>query len=248
MKDNNQKKVPYKNIFEDITSVNVPGLGEFEGYPNRDSLKYIDLYGLRNAKTMLRGTLRSKGFCSAWNVFVQLGCCEEHYEMNVESMTHYDFFNTFFNTNTDESWETTLKEKIPLNANDLCCLRWSGFFDTELVGMQKGTPAQILEHILMKKWKLNIADKDMIVMWHRLGFEHDGKQSEIQSYLVINGEDNKNTAMAKTVGLPIGIVTKLLLEDKIQQRGVCIPIGKEFYEPVLKELKTLGISFKEQLS
>jgi saccharopine dehydrogenase (NADP+, L-glutamate forming) len=163
-------------------------------------------------------------------------------------MTHYDFFNTFFDTNTDESLEITLKEKFTLNANDLYCLRWSGFFDSELVGMQKGTPAQILEHILMKKWKLNVADKDMIVMWHRLGFEHYGKQNEIQSYLVINGEDSKNTAMAKTVGLPIGIVTKLLLEDKIQQRGVCIPFGKEFYEPVLKELNTLGISFKEQLS
>jgi saccharopine dehydrogenase (NADP+, L-glutamate forming) len=153
----------------------------------------------------------------------------------------------FVNAGAGKSLEEALMERFLLSTHDLYCLGWSGYFDTELVGMRKGTPVQILEHILIKKWKLNLADKDMIVMWHRLGFEQDEKPNEIQSYLVINGEDSKNTAMAKTVGLPLGIVTKLLLEDKIQQRGVCIPIGKEFYEPVLKELDTLGVSFKEQI-
>lgn len=114
--------------------------------------------------------------------------------------------------------------------------------------MRNGTPAQILEHILMKKWKLNTDDKDMIVMWHRLRFEQSGKESEMQSGLVVKGEDSRNTAMAKTVGLPLGIVARLLLEERISQRGVCIPVGKEFYEPVLKELDTLGVRFKEQIS
>lgn len=248
LKDNEQKCIPYKNIFSEITAVNVPGLGEFEGYPNRDSLKYIELYGLSNAETMLRGTLRSKGFCSAWNVLVRLGCCDEHCGMNTEHMTHYDFLNAFVNAGLGQSLEEELMRKISMSTNDQYCIRWSGFFDKELVGMRNGTPAQILEHILMKKWKLNTDDKDMIVMWHRLRFEQSGKESEMQSGLVVKGEDSRNTAMAKTVGLPLGIVARLLLEERISQRGVCIPVGKEFYEPVLKELDTLGVRFKEQIS
>ncbi len=141
--------------------------------------------------------------------------------------------------------EETLKEEFSANEHDLSCLRWSGFFDDEVIGLNEATPAQITERILMKKWNLNPGDKDMIVMWHRCVYEHEGIQNEIQSSLIVKGENEKKTAMAKTVGLPLAIATELLIEGKISQRGVCIPTLKEFYEPVLDELKRYGIDFKE---
>ncbi len=112
--------------------------------------------------------------------------------------------------------------------------------------MSQGTPAQILEHILTKKWKLGKGDKDFIVMWHRFGFQIEGKNKSIVSHLTVTGENEVETAMAKTVGIPLGIATKLLLQGKIKKRGVVIPIEKEIYDPVLAELTTLGIRLDEQ--
>ena len=125
-------------------------------------------------------------------------------------------------------------------------LRWSGLFSDEEIGMITGTPAQVLEHILNKKWKLKTGDKDFIVMWHRFRFEVGGKQKEIQAYLTAIGDDEINTAMAKTVGLPLAISAKLLMHNKIKSRGVVIPVMKEIYDPVLSELGELGIGLKEE--
>jgi saccharopine dehydrogenase-like NADP-dependent oxidoreductase len=125
-------------------------------------------------------------------------------------------------------------------------LSWSGFFSKEKIGLEKGTPAQVLEHILNKKWKLNPADKDFVVMWHRFVFDSNGKRKEIQASLVAKGDDSINTAMAKTVGLPLAIAAKLLLENKIKTRGVVIPTTNDFYDPILEELKGLGIELTER--
>lgn len=247
LKDGARIHLPYKKLFKETTSVNVPGSGEFEGYANRDSLKYIDTYNnIRNIKTMIRGTLRSKGFCSAWDVLVQLGCCDDTYLIkDIDLMTNRDFIRRFTKPKGNANLEETLKEEFGADEHDLSCLRWSGFFDDEIIGLKEATPAQITEHILMKKWQLKTGDKDMIVMWHRFVYQHNGTQNEIQSSLIVKGESEKKTAMAKTVGLPLGIAAKLLMEGKISQRGVCIPIRREFYEPVLEELKRYEIDFKE---
>jgi saccharopine dehydrogenase (NADP+, L-glutamate forming) len=124
-------------------------------------------------------------------------------------------------------------------------LQWSGLFSDELVGLQQGTPRQILEHILMKKWKLNDGDKDFIVMWHRFIYEQNGQKKQIQSYLTATGKDEIETAMAKTVGLPLAIAADLLIEGKISSRGVVIPTVKEIYEPVLATLRKFDIRFTE---
>jgi saccharopine dehydrogenase (NADP+, L-glutamate forming) len=229
------KYIPYQQLFKRITPVVVPGYGEYEGYANRDSLKYLETYGLHNVSTMLRGTLRNKGFCSAWNVLVQLGCCDDTYEMeNVESMTHAGFINSF----TDDGIDAGVEEMKRLS--------WSGLFSDELIGLKKGTPAQILEHILNKKWKLQTNDRDLVVMWHRFGYAINGKEKRLEASLIAKGSNSIDTAMAKTVGLPLGIAAKLLIEGKIKQRGVVIPTSKEIYEPVLRELKELGIELNER--
>jgi saccharopine dehydrogenase-like NADP-dependent oxidoreductase len=125
-------------------------------------------------------------------------------------------------------------------------LRWSGFFDRELIGLKEGTPAQVLEHILNKKWKLKSEDKDQIVMWHRFVFMLHDQKKEIQASLVSTGDDATYTAMAKTVGLPLGIAAKLILQDKITSKGVVIPVIPEMYDPILKELGEMGIALMEK--
>jgi saccharopine dehydrogenase (NADP+, L-glutamate forming) len=241
------KYIPYQQLFKRITPVSVPGYGEYEGYANRDSLKYIDTYKLQGIQTMLRGTLRNKDFCSAWNVLVQLGCCDDTYPMEgVDGMTHRSFINAFVDADT-----IALEEKLARNFSlasdgpELTRLRWSGLFDDEPVGLTSGTPAQILEYILNKKWKLQPADNDLIVMWHRFVYEQNGKQREIQASMIARGENAIHTAMAKTVGLPLGIAAKLLLQGKLNSRGVVIPVDAEFYTPILQELKTLGVELTE---
>ena len=240
--------IPYQQLFKRITPVSVPGYGEYEGYANRDSLKYIDTYKLQGIQTMLRGTLRNKGFCSAWNVLVQLGCCDDTYPMEgVDRMTHRSFTDAFTDADKTIALEEKLMQTFSLASDgpELTRLRWSGLLDDEPVGLTSGTPAQILEHILNKKWKLKPADNDLIVMWHRFVYEQNGKQREIQASLVARGEDAVHTAMAKTVGLPLGIAAKLLLQGKIKSTGVVIPVDAEFYTPVLQELKTLGVELTE---
>lgn len=243
------KYIPYQQLFKRLTKVSVAGLGEYEGYANRDSLKYVDTYGLQGIRNMLRGTLRNVGYCAAWDVLAQLGCCDDTYQMEgVGQMTHRDFLNAFLNYDSQLMVEEKLcfAFKILPNGPEMKRLRWSGLFDRELIGLKEGTPAQILEHILNKKWRLNPGDKDLIVMWHRFVYELDGAKKEIHASLTATGDDAIYTAMAKTVGWPLAIAARLLLEGKIQARGVCIPVTKEIYEPVLTELKTLGISLTEQ--
>jgi saccharopine dehydrogenase-like NADP-dependent oxidoreductase len=242
------KYIPYQQLFKRTTPVSVLDTW-YEGYPNRDSLKYLSTYGLDGIKTMIRGTLRNAGYCDAWNVLVQLGCCDDTYEMEgVERMTHHDFISAFLMVDNLSSAEESLCSTFKLSANgeEMRRLSWSGLFSKENVGLKKGTPAQVLEHILNKKWKLSPGDKDFIVMWHQFGYLKDGVVRKAQSYMTVKGDDEIQTAMANTVGLPLAIACKLLLEGKIKERGVVIPIKKEIYEPVLSELKDLGIEVTEQ--
>lgn len=248
LQDGDYKYISYQQLFHRITSVTVPGFGEYEGYANRDSLKYLDTYGLQNIKTMLRGTLRNEGYCSAWNILVQLGCCDDTYEMEgVDSMRHVDFIQSFLEPNGTGAIEKLCSVfGLSPDGEEIKRLRWSELFSMDKIGLEKGTPAQVLEHILNKKWKLSVGDKDFIVMWHRFKYVLNGKEKEIQAYLTTTGDDEVNTAMAKTVGLPLAIAARLLVEGKIKSRGVNIPVSREFYNPILNELKALGIELKEQ--
>jgi saccharopine dehydrogenase (NADP+, L-glutamate forming) len=165
----------------------------------------------------------------------------------VDKLTHRGFLNSFLDSVDNESLEKKISAAFKLNASgeEMKRLQWSGLFSDELVGLDFGTPAQILEHILMKKWKLNDGDKDFIVMWHRFVYELNGSKKEIQSYLTATGKDERETAMAKTVGLPLAIAADLLMEGRISSRGVVIPTVKEIYEPVLDALRKFDIRFTE---
>lgn len=249
LRNGKYKYIPYQQLFRRITPIQVKGHGDYEGYANRDSLKYIETYRLEGIQTMIRGTLRNSGFCSAWDVLVQLGCCDDSYLLEgVDRMTHRSFIESFLPEGTsDYSTEERIATALGISSNggEMVRLRWSGFFGDEPVGLDTATPAQVLEHILNKKWKLKPGDKDQIVMWHRFGIFSGGHLSEIHSTLVATGKDEINTAMAQTVGLPLAIATRLLSEGKIASRGVIIPTTPEFYGPILAELKAMGIHLSE---
>lgn len=242
------KYIPYNRVFRRTELIEIEGYGTFEGYANRDSLMYIDRYKLQGIPTIYRGTLRRPGFCRAWNVFVQLGMTDDTYEMEgLQHMTRRDFTNSFLYYHPTDSVETKLyhDQNIPQDSDIIGKLRWLGIFDNVPVGLEKGTPAQVLEHILKDKWKLSPNDQDMIVMWHKFTFRNRSNPDIIEKNLslVVTGEDPVNTAMAKTVGLPLGIAAKLILSGAINQTGLFIPTIPEIYNPVLDELEQLGIKF-----
>jgi saccharopine dehydrogenase (NADP+, L-glutamate forming) len=242
------KYIPYHRLFKRTEVIHIPGHGYFEGYANRDSLKYLKIYQLEDIRTLFRGTLRRPGFCKAWDIFVQLGATDDTYQMErVEKLTHRQFINSFLSYNPHDSIELKLAHamNIGMESEEMYKLKWIGIFDDQLVGLNSGTPAQILEHILKKKWTLTQKDRDMIIMWHKFDFIDNGKARQIQSHMVVKGEDPVNTGMSKCVGLPMAIAAKQLLTGKIKVTGTHIPTVKEIYQPVLGELEGMGFEFME---
>jgi saccharopine dehydrogenase-like NADP-dependent oxidoreductase len=243
------KYIPYNRLFRRSEFIEIEDYGKFEGYANRDSLKYRGIYGIQDIPTMYRGTLRRVGFSRAWNYLVQLGATDDSYIMEGSAnMTHRDFINSFLAYNPYDSVELKFRYYMKIDQDDVVWekLTWLGLFENKKIGIDKdATPAQILQKIMEKKMQLEPNDKDMIVMYHKVGYEKDSKHKEIKSWLVFIGKDQKYTAMSDTVGLPLGIFTKYLLRGDISLKGVQYPIQKEVYEPVLNELEEYGISFKE---
>lgn len=243
------KYIPYQKLFQRIETIKVPKYGYFEVYGNRDSLKYRETYNLNNLETMFRGTIRRPGFCQAWDIFVQLGVTDDSFVMeNTDSMTYRDFINSFMAYRVDIPVEEKLSRYlgIPIKSEMMKRLKWLGIFEEDALGTPGLTPAKALESILEKKWSLEPGDKDMIIMQHQFDYLVDNQRKKINSTLGYIGEDSYNTAMAATVGLPVAIISKYILEGKIKQTGVRLPITKEVYEPVLKELEKYNIKFIEE--
>ena len=244
------KYIPYCNLFRRTEFLDVEGYGRFEGYSNRDSLKYRSVYGLDDVLTLYRGTIRKVGFSKAWNMFVQLGMTDDSYVMeNSEKMSYRTFVNSFLPYHPTDSVEIKTRLILKIDQDDIM---WDKLLELDLfnpnkkVGLKNATPAQILEKILTDSWTLQPEDKDMIVMYHKFGYELNGKKEQIDSKMVCIGDDQTYTAMAKTVGLPVAMATLLILNVKITTPGVQLPIRKEVYKPILKELEEYGVVFKEQ--
>jgi saccharopine dehydrogenase (NAD+, L-glutamate forming) len=243
------KYIPYHRLFRRTEFLDVEGYGRFEAYANRDSLKYQSVYGLDNVQTLYRGTMRRVGFSRAWNMFVQLGMTDDSYTIDdSENMSYRDFVNAFLPYSHTDSVELKFRYQLKIEQDDLI---WDKLLELDIfnankrVELQKATPAEILQKILMDSWMLEENDKDMIVMYHKFGYELDGQKHQIDSTMVTIGEDQTYTAMAKTVGLPVAIAAMAILNGKIKTPGVQIPITKEVYEPILKELEDYGIKFTE---
>jgi saccharopine dehydrogenase (NADP+, L-glutamate forming) len=226
-------QLTYSQLFESCQQLSIPDLGAFAYYPNRDSLSYIPVYGLEEASTFLRTTLRYPDFCENWKWIVKAGLTDDRLPKKVDGL-HFN------------EWSKPIRPWI--NKTNEESFSYLGFFSDQLVPSHCVYSADILQWLLETKLSMQPNDKDMIVMLHEFDYELNGRKEKLTSHLVVKGEDHIRTAMAKTVGLPLGIAAKLILQDKINLTGLHIPILPAIYLPLLMELRTHGILFTEEIS
>jgi saccharopine dehydrogenase-like NADP-dependent oxidoreductase len=237
------EKMGYRDLFDAGRVVNMPGLGELSWYPNRDSLDYIPVYGLQKVETFIRTTLRYPEFCLGWKHIVELQLTDETTLYETGNMTLQDFFTQHFSHLHLTARVKELQQESDVFGRQLA---WLGTGDnTTLINKGHCSAMDVLQFALEKKLVLHAADKDMIVMLHEIEYLLQGKKYSAKSHLLVKGDNNLRTAMAKTVGLPLGIAAKLLLEGKISVTGLHIPVIPAIYEPVLMELQQYGIRFHE---
>lgn len=245
------KYLPYHRLYMQVEKCDIDGLGTFDGYANRDSLSYRKVYQLEHISTMIRGTFRQEGFCKAWNIFVQLGLTDDSYKIEDASKLTWSQLTEAFlpPDNANKSLRRRLADFVSLSEDDeaIKMVEWTGILEDKALGKSNASPADLLQSLLELKWVLGKEDKDMIVMQHLFEYEQDNKKHKLRCSLVVKGENSVYTAMAKTVGLPVAIASVLILKGQIASRGVKIPVEKEIYVPVLKELEKQGISFVHQL-
>lgn len=235
-RENNQTiEVPYEKIFSKPVVVEAEGV-PYSYYANRDSLSYIPLYNLQGINTFMRTTLRHPDYITGWNYIISLGLTDENRKYHLQNESLSGFFTKLIDNAGGMPEDALFTEQMNyLGLNDASTLLPDGTY----------TAADVLQFALENKWVLKSHDKDLIVMLHEFAYTLNGKQHTLESSLVVKGEDSLHTAMAKTVGLPLGIAAKLILEGVIKLSGVHVPILPEIYAPVLQELAERGIAFKE---
>ncbi len=242
------KCIPYHRLFAYSTPINVFKENDFEGYINRDSLKYQTIYGLESATTLIRGTIRQKDFCDGWQQLVYLGMTDDSTKIsNSHGMAMKDFTQLFLtNYHLESSLESNICNFLSISPliTAFSQLDYLGFFGDDKIDIENGTPAQIIQERLIKKIPLQPTDKDMIVMQHELQYALKNERRVRKSTLICKGKNSIYTAMAKTVGLPLGIICKLIIEGKIAERGVMLPVKKYIYDYVLEEIKIFDIAFQ----
>ncbi len=241
--------IPYHRLFASTSEVEIPGLGTLEMYPNRDSLLYREIYGLDDIPTLLRGTLRYPGYCAAWDALVKIGLTDANFPILAShQMSYHELMDSYA---PPEPVGGSVKERIAAligqtpNSPIMRKLDWLGLFRKTRIKISQATPALILQHLVEKRFAFQPEDRDLVVMQHEFVYTLKGERRKRTSTLLLEGNE-KHTAMAITVGLPMGIFLKLMAQNKISSRGVTIPVVPEVYEPVLEELKPYGIVFKEK--
>jgi saccharopine dehydrogenase-like NADP-dependent oxidoreductase len=242
--------VPYEKLFSDYKAVEIPGIGKMAYYPNRDSLHYASLYQMENVPTILRATLRYPEFCEGWQALISLGLTDPGKTTDTDKLTFSDWTLQSSGGTRHGNPEEKLAAFLHTSSRSRLMrqFKFLGLLDSETIALGKKTNADVLLQVLIEKLRMKPSDRDMIVMLHEMEFERKSIKTKLNSHLIVLGEDNLRTAIAKTVGLPLGILAKLLLTGKVQLTGLHIPVMPEVYQPVLKELEEYGIRFEESFS
>ncbi|MEM0996603.1 MAG: saccharopine dehydrogenase C-terminal domain-containing protein [Bacteroidota bacterium] len=249
LRDGKTKYVPYHHIFRRTQTVRVPNYGDFEAYANRDSVMYAPLYALEEVPTVLRATLRHPGFCEMWQAMIDLGLTDDSYSIpDSEGMTYRDFICSYVNEipGHSDAESMALFLDLPVDGPTMEKLLALDLLSDEVIPLKNASPADILEHILMDRWKFEPEDTDMVVMQHQIEYDLHGGRRKLVSSMVDKGQDHEHTAISRTVGLPAAIAARLVLEGKIKSTGVQIPLSPDIYAPVLAELENYGIRFVEE--
>ena len=248
LKDGQEVFVPSENLFDNYHFIHVEGLGVFEAYPNRNSLPYIELYRIPETKTMLRGTLRNVGWCETIKKMVQLGVLDQE-EQDWKGLTYREFLRRLIGGPAEKNLRQAVCDYLRIDPG-LAIIRrmeWLGLLSDDPLPLQKGSALDIVAARMIEKLQYREGERDMIVLQHEFmaGYP-DGGRERILSTLIDFGIPGGDSSMARTVGLPAAIGTKLILQGKIRETGVHIPVLSEMYIPILAELKELGIAFREK--
>ncbi|MBK8044007.1 MAG: saccharopine dehydrogenase NADP-binding domain-containing protein [Haliscomenobacter sp.] len=251
LQDGKLRYIPYHRLFKEFRLVDIPGVGKYEAYANRDSLLYRESYGLNDIPNILRGTLRHPGFCEAWDALIRIGLTDADFPLlHSGEISFYELLDAYVGKYQGGSLRDRVAQMLGVSPESdvLHKLEWLGLFRKKKIRLPNATPALILEHLIREKWQLKPKDQDMVIMHHEIEYVDANQKPMIHlSTMQLKGNHAEDTAMAQTVGLPMGIFVRLVMEEKITSRGVQIPVSKEVYEPVLKELEEFGIVFKEEV-
>jgi saccharopine dehydrogenase (NADP+, L-glutamate forming) len=240
--------VPAEDLFEHISIVPVAGLGDFEGYPNRNSVPYAELYGITEAPTMFRGTLRYPGWCETMKKIGEIGLLDAA-ERNLQGMTYVRFVRSLLGMPADWNLKKTLRDKLKIRPDSKVVdrLEWLGLFAEEPISLERGSALDVLESLMLKRLRYAANERDMIILRHEfLTADRTGRPSKLVSTLIDYGVPGGDSSMARTVGYPAAVGTRLILEGRINRKGVLIPVYPEIYGPILDELDRLGVVFKEE--
>ncbi len=246
--DGKEVVVPADELFSHYKMIEIPGLGVFEGYPNRNSVSYTETYGIPEARTMLRGTLRYPGWCLKLKKVGELGLLDIT-EREWRAETYAGFIREYLGLEDIDDLKQALAVRLKLEADSevIQSLDWLGLFSQRPLPSRKISPLDLLVALMVDKLKYREGERDMTVLQHEIVVEYPGKgQEKITSTLVDFGQPHGHSSMSRTVGLPVALGVKLILEGRIHQSGVLTPTIAEIYQPVLDELQSLGLAFKEE--
>jgi saccharopine dehydrogenase-like NADP-dependent oxidoreductase len=249
LENGKQHEAGYEQLFSGAKKVKVGSLGSLSYYPNRDSLKYLDLYNLPDVKTFMRATLRHPSFVKGWDMVIKAGLVNENDQFLADNSSYADWTAHLLGVPNDAKLRENFKKKFEADDKEMKQMDWLGLFDNRRInGVGKLSSADILQTLLEERWKMKALDKDMVVMQHQIDYERRGILVKLTSTMIVTGDNRQHSAMAKTVGLPMGILAKKILLQEIATKnitGVQIPVMPEVYVPVLKELKKNGVEFME---
>lgn len=243
-------EVDYTEVFKNTNKVEIPSIGTLSAYPNRDSLKYASLYHLDGVKTIVRATLRYPGFIKAWDYMIQAHLTDDQDEIEAQEATYSSWLSQKAGLTDGDQLKKDFADKYNVDNKSLKLIEWLGVFETRLINAEgKKSSFQILQNLLERKWKMRPIDKDMVIMQHIIDYERRGVMNRVTSTLIVKGENRMYSAMAKTVGLPMAILGKKILDNTLNLShltGVQIPTMREVYAPILRELAKAGIEFEER--
>ncbi|MBN1861709.1 MAG: saccharopine dehydrogenase NADP-binding domain-containing protein [Candidatus Thermoplasmatota archaeon] len=239
--------VPGDQLFEHYCLQDIKGVGTFENYPNRNSVPYKDIYGLKHAHTVYRGTFRMTGWCETLRAIAALGWLSEELPKGFTGKTYGDLTRSLLGAQPQDDLRLTITQHLGLKpyAAVIKRLEWLGLFGSGPLPKDKNSPLDYLNVLTLQKMSMGLHERDMIVMHHEFIAEYPSKKEYVTSTLVDYGIPDGDTSVARTVALPAAIAVKLILNKQIDLTGVHIPVIPEIYNPILDELEELGIIFKE---
>ena len=246
LRDGETVDVPGPELFDHHWPCPIAGFGELEVYPNRDSLPYIESYGIPSVTSMFRGTLRYPGWCKTLKAIVDLGILDETVRQDLAGVTFSEFTGRLIGADGPATAEAVAAHLgVPADAKPISDLAWLGFFGNDPLPERADTMLDVLAQRMLSLMAYAPGERDMLVMQHEFVVEHADRTEKILSTLVDYGIPNGDSSMSRLVGLPAAIAARMILQGEISLTGVQVPMIPEIYEPVLAELSAMGVAFTE---